>query len=201
MFKRLLVLVLFLAGLFWWLSSKDAPSKESQTADTEISAEETTTDTDSSDNTEEGTEPEEKTDTSSNTTKTNDAGKTDTTSATPAATTSTTNTQNTSNTGTQLNFASSAVPSRTTDVKVYLYEWGVDFSEKEIPSGTIRFNVQNNGRFTHDFNISGIRNFGKVAPRDNQRFAITLRPGEYSAISTRRDDLEQGMSQAFTVTR
>lgn len=52
----------------------------------------------------------------------------------------------------------------TTETKVFLYEWGIDISEKEIPEGKVIFNIVNNGKFTHEFNIRNVKNYGKILP-------------------------------------
>ncbi len=88
---------------------------------------------------------------------------------------------------------------RKTTVKVYLYEWGVDISSKEIPSGQIAFEVQNNGRFSHDFAISGVKNFGKVRPGEVQVFTTNLRTGNFTVYSERGKDDEKGMEEDFSV--
>lgn len=92
------------------------------------------------------------------------------------------------------------IPNRTTDVKVYVYEWGLDLSKRTIPSGTVNFMVDNNGRFTHDFSLSGFGNLGKVMPKQKSTFTLKLKPGEYEAFSDRRQDYDRGVVKQFVVT-
>ncbi len=92
-------------------------------------------------------------------------------------------------------------PDRTTTVKVYLYEWAVDISKKEIPSGTVAFEVVNNGRFSHNFNIKGIGNFGKVPPRQSANFTAKFLPGSFEIYSDKRDDYENGMKEDITIVK
>lgn len=88
-----------------------------------------------------------------------------------------------------------------TDIKVFLYEWGIDFSSAEIPVGNISFAVQNNGKFSHNFSIGGVRDFGKVVPGETKIFNVTLRAGSFEAYSDKRDDYEKNVRQAFQVVR
>ncbi len=92
-------------------------------------------------------------------------------------------------------------PDRITTIKVYLYEWAVDISSKEIPSGTVQFEVVNNGKFSHDFNIKGIQNFGKVPPRQSANFTAKFLPGNFEIFSDRRDDYENGMKEDILIVK
>lgn len=92
-------------------------------------------------------------------------------------------------------------PNRTTDVKIYLYEWNIDVSTKEIPSGTVNFEVINSGRFSHDFTLKGIKDFGKVAPRHTANFTAKLLPGDFELFSGRRDDYENGMKEIISIVK
>lgn len=93
------------------------------------------------------------------------------------------------------------VPDRTTYVKVYMYEWGIDLSSKKIPSGTVVFTVINSGRFSHDFTIKGLKDFGKVAPRQTVSFTSKVPAGNYEIFSGRRDDTDNGMREGLTVSK
>ncbi len=93
------------------------------------------------------------------------------------------------------------VPNRETNIKVYIYDNGIDISQKEIPSGTVNFEVVNSGRFSHEFVIGGVKNFGKVNPRTTSNFTIKLRSGEFEVFSDRRDDRERGLSDFIEVVR
>jgi len=89
----------------------------------------------------------------------------------------------------------------TSEVKVFLYEWGIDISEKEIPTGKIVFDVVNNGKFTHEFVIGGVKNYGKVLPGEKKQFSVVLRSGNFEIHSKRRDDYERDMKESFKVVR
>lgn len=212
MFKRVLVLVLFLFGVFWWLTNRNAEPKE-PTTDTEVVTVETETENSEDEETvavsetdaEEGVET--KTEVEANeveTTPTNEVvvSTTPTTTAptkTEPATTPVTTTPTVAPVRTVV--VAPTVPAKTTNIKVYLYEWGLDLSDKTIPVGTVNFQVQNDGRFTHDFSVSGFGNLGKVTPNEKKTFTIKLEAGEYEAFSKRRQDYERGVKEAFTVVQ
>jgi len=88
----------------------------------------------------------------------------------------------------------------TTEVKVFLYEWGIDISQKEIFPGNIVFEVNNNGTFSHDFAIQGVKNFGKVIPGETQTFSYRiLGAGEYVLLSPRERDMGKGMNEVIRI--
>jgi len=93
------------------------------------------------------------------------------------------------------------IPSDGTKVKVYLYEWNIDMSQKNIPVGNIIFEVQNNGRFTHDFTVSNIKDFGKIRPGETRVFSAKVKAGDYEIYSERGKDEEYGMNEEFSVVR
>ena len=166
MFKRVLVLVLFLLAVFWWLTNRgdDAPTapKEETATETPVDSENQAASTE-----EEPSAEEDKTPAVETTTETE---------ATTVVTPPTTN--NTANNVVDTPVAPTVtpnptpvvvaptLPNRITDIKVFMYEWNVDLSSKTIPSGTINFQVQNDGRFTHDFNISGFGNLAYTLPQN-----------------------------------
>jgi len=85
-------------------------------------------------------------------------------------------------------------------IKVNVYEWGIDVSSMEIPSGKIVFYVVNDGSFSHNFGIWNVRSFGKVLPGESAVFEIDyLAPGSYTLYSPKRVDRERGMFQDFVV--
>ncbi len=84
-------------------------------------------------------------------------------------------------------------------VRVYLYEWGMDLSASEIPSGNIGFEVVNNGQFSHHFAIRDVQNFGKIVPGEIRTFSARLNSGEFELYSPRNIDVENGMSETLTV--
>ncbi len=211
MFKRVLVLVLFLFGVFWWLTHKDNASEVQEEANTEaVEVLEETENTEEDTDTESEAADEEATDTSAETEEITAEPETEietetVTPETPAETdqeeTPVTETPTTVTPSvTQAPVVRTPVaPNRITDVKVYLYEWNIDLSVRTIPAGTVNFQVQNDGRFTHDFAIDGLGTLGKISPGDTQTFTVKLRAGEYETFSKRRQDYERGMTENFTV--
>ena len=221
MFKRVLVLVLFLFGVFWWLTSRDNEPQENApevvTIETETVADE---------NSEEEREEAEVEETEVTPTPDNEEA-TPREPMTPVETETETEVTTTTTvpvvtptpvvtvpvtppvtepvvvtpvvTPSRPTPVAPTIPDRTTDVKVYLYEWGLDLSDKTIPAGTINFQVQNDGRFTHDFNVSGFGNLGKLTPSQKSTFTIKLPAGDYEAFSERRQDYERGVNETFTV--
>lgn len=93
----------------------------------------------------------------------------------------------------------SIIPNIETKIKVYLYEWDIDLSQKAIPSGTVIFEVHNTGRFTHDFAIRGVDNFGKVRPNETRVFSTRIRGGKYMLYSERGKDAEKNMVEDFVI--
>ena len=194
-------------GVFWWLTHRGDDVESTPNA--EVVAEETTTEegTDTESETTEGSEAtteESETDTGTEV----EATTTETTaSTTPVVTTTTTAATTTQTVAPVAPVVTApvrvtpAVPNRSTDVKVYMYEWNVDLSSKTIPAGTVNFTVQNDGRFTHDFNVTGFGNLGKVMPSETRNFTVKLRAGEYEAFSERRQDYERGVAESFTVVQ
>ena len=86
------------------------------------------------------------------------------------------------------------------EVKIYLYEWGIDISERDISNGKIVFTVQNNGRFAHEFQIDRIKDFGMIRPGETKTFnPIILRKGVYTMSSPKEVDQKRGMSEDFSV--
>ena len=215
MFKRVLVLVVFLFGVFWWLTSRDNKPAEPSTdvvvveveEAKEGAADETDADTKAS---EESEEVENKEAVEASTEKTFEATTPTKIIATAVAKPSPVVSGETPVAEPVAPVAPTPirvvakpvvieVPDRTTDVKIYTYEWGLDMSDKTIPAGTINFKVQNDGRFTHDFNVSGFGNLGKVMPSETKTFTVKLAAGEYEAFSERRQDYERGVRENFVV--
>lgn len=213
MFKRVLVLVLFLFGVFWWLTNRsDAPAEpKNDTLAEETVMGETGDEGDDADKgedekgDEEAVEAEGEADeAAAETTETTTVVTTTTTTSSapvttaPATTTPATTTPAPVVTAPVVSVPS--VPARVTDVKVYVYEWNVDLSDKTIPAGTVNFTVQNDGRFTHDFSLSSHGNLGKVMPSETRTFTVKMRAGEYEVFSKRRQDYERGVKETFIVT-
>ncbi len=213
MFKRVLVLVVFLFGVFWWLTSRDNEPAEMNTDVVVVEVEEAKEGAD--DETDTDIEVAEESEDEAENKKAVEVSRETTPAATKTVKPVISETLQTSVVKTPMEepVASAApasisveakpvvieIPDRTTDVKIYTYEWGLDMSDKTIPAGTINFKVQNDGRFTHDFNISGFGNLGKVMPSQTSTFTVKLAVGEYEAFSERRQDYERGVREAFVV--
>lgn len=88
---------------------------------------------------------------------------------------------------------------KVSQIKIFLYEWGIDISEKQFPTGMIIFEVHNSGEFSHEFAIKGGSNFGKVRPGDTQYYSANLLPGIYEIYSPKTVDMERGMIESFQV--
>ncbi|MCF7847179.1 MAG: hypothetical protein K9M51_04125 [Candidatus Gracilibacteria bacterium] len=91
------------------------------------------------------------------------------------------------------------VPNVQTDVRVYLYEWEIDLTDRVLPAGTVTFEVINSGRFTHAFAIEGVGDFGKVLPGARETFVVDLSPGIYQVLSPREVDLHYDMNENIVV--
>jgi len=87
----------------------------------------------------------------------------------------------------------------TTRVKVYLYEWEIDFSRSSVPEGTVQFEVQNNGLFSHEFALADGQNFGKVKPGETRVFEAKVSPGHCRAYSPKDIDVQNDMGEDFVV--
>jgi len=82
------------------------------------------------------------------------------------------------------------VGNKTTNVKVYMYDNGIDFSLKNIPSGTVIFDVVNNSnRFSHTFVVDGV-NYGQINAGQGDTIVISMTPGTYNIYSDKRNDAE-----------
>lgn len=208
MWKRILVLVLFLFGVFWWLSNRDVNPDDlalNPDNEAEVSVEtEEPTETD-----EEPVEADEETATTEQTEEADKTGE----NTTEAKETETVSTTTTVTTTTEAEVEATPVVVKpvvevvtkpvdtgvVTDAKVYLYEWGLDLSQKTFPVGVVNFAVQNDGRFTHDFSIRGVADLGKVTPGTTETFTVQLGAGEYEVYSNRREDYERGVRDMITV--
>lgn len=231
MFKRVLVLIIFLFGVFWWLTNREveAPNSTNEVITVESETTSKTEDTTSTPESEELVAPslEIVNDTVAPVVPENSS-----TQATPKTNIET-------ETGAEVNpsvvvtpvpspthivptpapkptipvptsvepqvvptessTSTAKIPNRTTDVKVYVYASGLNFMNTTLPAGTINFTVINSGNRTHDFNISGYGNLGKVTPSQTQIFTLALPAGEYEAFSERGLDAQRGVRGNFTV--
>lgn len=87
-----------------------------------------------------------------------------------------------------------------TNVTIYLYEWGIDVSDKSIQAGTVSFTVKNNGHFSHNFVVKGVKDFGKILPGETKVFdAVCLQAGDFELVSDKAVDLEKGMKDVLQV--
>lgn len=197
MWKRILVLVLFLFGVFWWLTNREQVSVE--TVNTEVTQEIQTEKVD----TEESDSSDIEVETSDNTEETAKAVEVKIEAPKPVvnvpavapAVVKPVVVQKPASVVPKVE----PLPAVVTDVKVYLYEWGLDMSQKTLPAGTVNFTVQNDGRFTHDFTIRGVKDFGKVTPGTTANFTTGLRAGEYEVFSGRREDYDRGLVDQIVV--
>jgi len=195
MWKRILVLVLFLFGVFWWLTNRDqVPVETSSTEVTESATEAVVEEAAKEDEEEESavepvvTKVETKTITTPRVTTPEPVVAApeiveEVVEAVPAPAAP----------------RVEPLPAVTTEVKVYLYEWGLDMSQKTFPAGTVNFTVQNDGRFTHDFSVRGVKDFGKVTPGTTANFSAGIRAGEYEVYSDRREDYDRGLVDTIVV--
>lgn len=92
-----------------------------------------------------------------------------------------------------------AIPQDATRIRVYLYEWAVDISDKTIPAGPVVFEVRNTGKFTHHFAVEGVKDFGKVIPGATEEFTLTLSADDYTLISPREVDTFHDMRETLLV--
>jgi len=86
-----------------------------------------------------------------------------------------------------------------TFVKVYLYEFNIDISKKEIPAGEVVFEVINSGNFTHEFSIRAKKDFGKILPKEKKKFSIYLSGGEFEIFSKKKGDVRNNMKEKIFV--
>lgn len=90
--------------------------------------------------------------------------------------------------------------SKITPIKIFLYEWELDISDRTIPEGKILFEVHNDGWFSHDFAIKGGENFGKVFPGEVAFFLTDhLEKGEYEVYSPKLVDQMHNIAENFIV--
>ncbi|MBT3349618.1 hypothetical protein HN954_03455 [bacterium] len=84
-------------------------------------------------------------------------------------------------------------------VRVYLYEWEIDLTDRTLARGPVTFEVLNNGRFAHYFSIDGVKDFGKVLPGTSVEFTVNLAAGNYEITSPREIDMAHNMRENFVV--
>ena len=73
----------------------------------------------------------------------------------------------------------------TTEITIYLFDGGFDISKSVITEGTVIFNVRNDGVMPHEFAVEGIKDFGRVSPKESKVFTLNLGEGEYELFSPR----------------
>jgi hypothetical protein len=87
-----------------------------------------------------------------------------------------------------------------TELKVYLYEWEIDVSDKSILTGRVNLTVVNSGKFSHNFVIKGVRDFGKLLPGETKQFdSVYLRRGSFELLSDKSVDIQKGMKDVLVV--
>ena|SRR5687768_2743711 len=74
-----------------------------------------------------------------------------------------------------------------TEVEGTLREWAIELSQKEVPAGTVRFVVTNEGQFTHNLAVTDSSGElaatpGFTAADGAQLVEIDLEPGTYTLI-------------------
>lgn len=87
------------------------------------------------------------------------------------------------------------------EVKVFMYEWDINLlNSTNLKPGMTKFIVQNNGSRSHEFNIKGLYNFGRIAPNETRVFGINLEAGTVEIYSSLSIDQTQGMVAPMTVS-
>jgi plastocyanin len=91
------------------------------------------------------------------------------------------------------------------EVQATLREWALDLNQTEVPAGTVRFVVNNQGRFAHNFTIKDANNtvLGKTptfaADKGPQVVEVTLAPGTYTVYCSLPGHAAQGQQNTLIV--
>jgi hypothetical protein len=67
--------------------------------------------------------------------------------------------------------------------------------------GLTKFIVQNTGSRSHEFNIKGLYNFGRIAPKTTQTFGIDLSTGTWEVYSSIAVDESNEMVAPITISK
>ncbi|HEX6606765.1 MAG TPA: cupredoxin domain-containing protein [Chloroflexia bacterium] len=101
--------------------------------------------------------------------------------------------------------ASDASAGNAVQVQATLREWALDLNQTEVPAGTVRFVVNNQGRFAHNFTIKDANNtvLGKTptfaADKGPQVVEVTLAPGTYTVYCSLPGHAAQGQQNTIVV--
>ena len=91
-----------------------------------------------------------------------------------------------------------------TEASVQLVEWAVKVDQPDVPAGKVKFNVTNDGKFTHNYVIlEGTNVVGRTpnftSAENPQVIEVDLKPGEYTVLCDITGHPEQGMKGTLTV--
>ena len=101
--------------------------------------------------------------------------------------------------------ASGASAGNAVEVQATLREWALDLNQTEVPAGTVRFVVNNQGRFAHNFTIKDGNNnvLGKTptfaADKGPQTVEVILAPGTYTVYCSLPGHAAQGQQNTLVV--
>jgi uncharacterized cupredoxin-like copper-binding protein len=91
------------------------------------------------------------------------------------------------------------------EVQATLREWALDLNQTEVPAGTVRFVISNQGRFAHNFTIKDANNnvLGKTPNFSKDKGAqvveVTLAPGTYTVYCSLPGHAAQGQQNQIVV--
>jgi plastocyanin len=101
--------------------------------------------------------------------------------------------------------ASGESAANAVEVQATLREWALDLNQTEVPAGAVRFVVNNQGRFAHNFTIKDANNtvLGKTptfaADKGPQVVEVTLAPGTYTVYCSLPGHAAQGQQNTLIV--
>jgi uncharacterized cupredoxin-like copper-binding protein len=91
-----------------------------------------------------------------------------------------------------------------TEVKATLKEWAIELSQTEVPAGTVRFTVTNEGMMQHNFTVTD--SSGQIAATPNfassqgpQTLEVALKPGTYTVICSLPGHASRGQKAELIV--
>jgi hypothetical protein len=85
------------------------------------------------------------------------------------------------------------------EVKVYLFDGGMDLSVSTVPAGRVTFIVRNDGRVSHDFSVKNQADFGRITPGSSHTFELVFTEGDYVLYSPRELDQKLNMYETLHV--
>jgi plastocyanin len=101
--------------------------------------------------------------------------------------------------------ASGASAGNAVEVQATLREWALDLNQTEVSAGTVRFVINNQGRFAHNFTIKDANNnvLGKTPTfskdKGPQVVEVTLAPGTYTVYCSLPGHAAQGQQNTIVV--